>query len=85
MHLTPVSYTHLDVYKRQDPILWGNWTKNRHDEDGTMTLRTNNYLRDIREELLEERDNIIENNNNGNNGIVQILSLIHIWSFKTVI
>ena len=34
-----------------------------------MTLRTNNYLRDIREELLEERDNIVENHNKGNNGI----------------
>ena len=46
--------------------------KNRHDKDGTVTIRTNNCLKDIREELLEERDNIIENNNIGNNGIVQI-------------
>ena len=46
--------------------------RNRHDKDGTVTIITNNYLKDIREELLEERDNIIENNKNGNNGIVQI-------------
>ena len=42
-----------------------------------MTLRTNNYLRDIREELLEERDNIVENHNKGNNSIVQIKANIN--------
>ena len=42
-----------------------------------MTLRTNNYLRDIREELLEERDNVVENHNKGNNGIVQIKANIN--------
>ena len=53
-------------------------------------IRINNYLKDIREELLEEGDNLIKNSNQGNNSIVQIkaningieaillLSLIHI-------
>ena len=66
----PVSYTHLDVYKRQTEYI------NRPDKDRT-TLRINNYLRHIREELLEESDNILKNPNKGNNGIVQIKANIN--------
>ena len=36
--------------------------RDRHSNDQTITIITNHYLRDIREELLEE-DNHINNNN----------------------
>ena len=66
----PVSYTHLDVYKRQhlDPSLnrsIGYLTKLTDQmNDQTITIIQNHYLKNIREELLEEKSTIIDHSDN---------------------